>query len=162
MFLRNTVLVAAVAWSIGMLPSTLSAAEPAQASAGPELLPMALMIIAFGALGGTLIGLVQWFALRRIPGSSQWIPATAVGWALGLPLDFLGAMLPDEKSSRLFSVLCGTGFGLLAGAVVALPTGWVLLRLALGGSETRAASHAISVTLRDPFDQPRFRNRRKS
>jgi hypothetical protein len=75
----------------------------------------------FGMLIGGMIGASQWIYLRwRIREASWWIPATALGWGLGLPL------------ALLINVLAGLGlsailYGVVIGAAVGLGQ-WVLLR----------------------------------
>jgi hypothetical protein len=75
----------------------------------------------FGMLIGALIGGSQWMYLRwRIRGAIWWIPATAVGWGVGLPF------------AVLVNFLAGSGFpaiiyGVFVGAAVGLGQ-WTLLK----------------------------------
>jgi putative NADH-flavin reductase len=130
-FTRNTVITAVAAWMAGMLPSTLMAAQPPAPMPEPSVGMMVGVGVGGGLVGGALIGFAQWLAMRKsVSRAGWWIPATAVGWALGLPLDLLGATLPGEGASLGFILLSGGLFGLLAGAAVAIPTGLAALHLA--------------------------------
>jgi uncharacterized protein YbjT (DUF2867 family) len=128
-FLRNTVIVAAIAWFLGMLPSTLMDSSGSGDWEAPPPWLLGAGIAGFGLLGGALIGAAQWLAMRRVRGAGWWIPATALGWGLGLPLDFAGVSLVPAGAPLPVAVAIAGGFGLLAGVVVALPTGICLLRL---------------------------------
>ncbi len=130
-YVTLTVLVAAGAWALGMAPSTFmtfdSGGEP---PAEPSWVFVLTIAAAGGAFGGLLFGLAQRLELRRHGVSSaRWIGASALGWALALPLDFVGASLPSETTPAALVVLSGLGFGLLAGAVFGLPTAFVAWRL---------------------------------
>ncbi len=133
-FVRNTMIVAAGAWALGMLPSTLletrSEAVPPPTEE-PATWVLVLAVLLGGAVGGAIIGAGQWLAMRRVGVSSaRWIGATAAAWSLGLGLDWLGASLPDEGAPLALVVLSGLGFGALAGMVVGVITGVTLLRIA--------------------------------
>ncbi len=72
-----------------------------------------------GAIAGATTGAAEWYALRRWV-SWLWIPATAVGMALGLAA---GAALVDYGTSRgdvvLLGAVTGVGVGVLQALVLA-------------------------------------------
>lgn len=75
-----------------------------------------------GAVAGAVIGAAQYLALRPfLPGSILWIPATAVGQAIGLaiagPLVKYGTTISDLLI-----------MGLITGAVIGIAQGIVLMR----------------------------------
>lgn len=75
----------------------------------------------FGTLIGAMIGCTQWLYLRwRIREANWWIPVTAVGWGLGLPLALLLNMLAGFVLSAIL-------YGVVIGAVVGM-TQWLLLK----------------------------------
>lgn len=150
-----TALVAMLAWAVGMAPSTFlplalgpaarTAADSAAASASEPPVALILAISAAGgALGGLLIAAAQVIELRQhVPTVRPWIAATAAGWALALPLDMLGATLPDATTPPSTIVALSVIFGLLAGVTFALPTGVVAWRYRRGGGgSTRGGSSA--------------------
>lgn len=75
----------------------------------------------FGMLIGALIGASQWMYLRwRIREASWWIPATALGWGLGLPCALLLNMWAGFRISALM-------YGVVIGSAVGLGQ-WLLLK----------------------------------
>ncbi|MCB9134292.1 MAG: hypothetical protein H6636_02630 [Anaerolineales bacterium] len=69
----------------------------------------------FGLLIGAMIGTSQWMYLRwRIRRAIWWLPATAVGWGLGLPLASLVTILTglDVLSAVMYGVIIGASVGL--------------------------------------------------
>ncbi len=90
----------------------------ALAITGPvDALPAA---ISGGALAGAVIGAGQWLALRgRLPHSAWWIPATAIGQAVGLAA---GAALVGYQTGfqdlAVQGVVTGLGVGLLPALVL--------------------------------------------
>lgn len=123
-WIRATAAGAAVAWSIGMLPSTLSAQL---LDLWPPLLA-GLGVVAGVALLAT-IGVAQWLVLRRhVDGSGVWVLANAVAWVVGLAVVFAAiAIAPSDAAVviAVFGVVGGLGMGL----TVALVTGLFLVRL---------------------------------
>ncbi len=141
-FARNTALPAMLGWALGMAPSTFLAGPSTGIQPAPEPALGAVLLFSAvgGALGGGLIALFQRLELgRRVRGTRAWSFATMLGWALALPLDMLGAMLPADSASAWHRIAMGGGFGLLAGLAFALPTGWAALRL-----ESRRGSQAAA------------------
>jgi hypothetical protein len=76
------------------------------------------------AIGGALIGVVQWLALRRtLQRALWWLVATAAGFGLaGLLRAFGFDLLPEEISRSLASFL----LWVIPGLVIALVTGLAL------------------------------------
>jgi hypothetical protein len=72
--------------------------------------------LAGGLIVGAIVGVAEWFALRRWV-SWLWVPATIVGMAAGL---VAGAALVDYGIGRLDLVLMGAVNGLGVGVVQAL------------------------------------------
>ena len=73
-----------------------------------------------GALAGAVIGVVQWLALRdRLPKLEWWIPATAVGQAVGLAA---GAALVGYRTGlqdlAIQGAITGLGVGILQALVL--------------------------------------------
>jgi hypothetical protein len=71
-----------------------------------------------GAVAGAILGAAQWLALRgRLPKSEWWIPATAVGQAVGLAA---GATLVGYRTSLQDLAIQGAITGLGVGVLQAL------------------------------------------
>ena len=104
---------AAVAWTLGMLPSTLlslgqqpGAATPAEPSAAVVY----ALAVAMGLVLGPVLGCAQWLVLRRhLPRAGLWMPANALAWAFGMVLIFAAV-----------SAVADRGLGPAAIALVAL------------------------------------------
>jgi uncharacterized integral membrane protein len=133
-WIKPTVLVAALGWFLGMLPSTFFTAnqETAAAQAQPDL-PLVWTII-FAALMGLIVGAIfgaaQWFVLRRfVKNAGLWIIGNAVGWSVALIWIFIAASLPDEETSLANVLILGGIGGLLSGLSVGAVTGYFLLRI---------------------------------
>jgi hypothetical protein len=56
-----------------------------------------------------------------------------------LPLDVLGASIPTDKTPPAEIIAMGAGFGLLAGAAFAIPTGVIALRWKRAAGTARAS-----------------------
>jgi hypothetical protein len=121
-----------VAWTLGMLPSTLidfgadaAGAPPPQMS---DLLMYALAA-AMGAVLGPILGIPQWLALRRhVRHAAWWIPANAAAWALGMPVVFIGASsAPTGGLPGLVAtgVLTAAAAGAVVGAIHGLALIWL-------------------------------------
>jgi hypothetical protein len=119
-----TALAGAVAWSLGMLPPTLTdlfALDPV-AQIG------AWLVVAPGLL--LSIGVAQWLVLRHhLPQAGGWIPANALGWTLGVGLTFLGASLVTEAMPLWMAIAIGVTSGTAMGFVVGVITGRALVGL---------------------------------
>lgn len=126
-----TALVAVIAWAMGMAPSTFfpMTAAPGASAPDPPLYLVMLFSSVGGAFGGALIGGAQLLEMRHHTSEkASWLWATVAGWAMALPLDMIGAMLPNASTPGWLIVASGAGFGLLAGVTFAIPTGMLALR----------------------------------
>jgi hypothetical protein len=122
----RTAAAAALAWLVGMAPSTLGAGLD-DWSPGVRIavgVPAAVLVL-------LSIGVAQWTVLRRVlPGSARWIGWTAAGWLAGLAV-FLGVAPPLWHPGQgvvqvaLVGALAGVGMA----ATMAAVTGWGLVRL---------------------------------
>jgi hypothetical protein len=122
-----------VAWTLGMIPSTLIDSGTDAGAALPAEMSDALMYAlaaAMGAVLGPILGIPQWLALRRhIRRAAWWIPANAAAWVLGMPVVFIGASsaptggLPGLVATGLLTAVS-------AGAVVGAIHGLALIWLA--------------------------------
>lgn len=116
---------AAVAWAIGMLPSTYG---------DPSTLPRIVLILGALTLGPTLlcsIGFAQYWILKRyLHHAGWWMPASAVAWLLGLAVVFVGmALIPDNATVSLIillSSLAGFGMGAVAAGISGVALVWLL------------------------------------
>ena len=87
---------AGLAWTIGLLPSTVMAltghdAGAASAPVEPSPLVKYLLAAALGAVTGPILGLAQWTVLRhRVRHAARWLAANAGAWAVGMVLVFSG------------------------------------------------------------------------
>ncbi len=81
-----------------------------------------------GASFGALVGVAQWFVLRRHAAPSHhWASATAIGWCIGGGIGalLLGEFVPAVSQGGLTWTLF---VGFFAGGVVGIPQRQVLLR----------------------------------
>ena len=129
-----TMLGALIAWTLGMVPSTImnmSAEASADASA-PEIAEWMVFVLAalMGLVLGPILGTPQWWVLRRWADKAiWWIPANAVAWAGGMVAIFAGMnFVPFDGPTWaiIASVLLVLA---IAGAVVGAVHGLVLMRL---------------------------------
>jgi hypothetical protein len=86
---------AAVAWMLGMVPSTFLSTIP-QGPAVPDTPMSDALIFSLAALMGLVLGLVlatpQWWVLRRqVERAGWWIAANTVAWSVGMAIIFAGA-----------------------------------------------------------------------
>jgi hypothetical protein len=125
-----TVLVAAAAWALGMLPSTFA---PVSTSGGelvePPLMAVLGLAAAGGLVGGLAFGGAQWLVLRRhVDNAGVWVLANAASWTLAMVWIFLAATAPDATTPAALVVAGGVVAGAAAGATVGVGTGLALLR----------------------------------
>ena len=129
-----TALGAGIAWTLGMIPSTMMAmsAESASNAPAPEISDALLYLLAaaMGLALGPVLALPQWWVLRRhVAHAWQWIPANAAAWALGMPIIFIMmSFIPADGPTPGSVVLILVGLA-LAGAIVGAVHGIVLMRL---------------------------------
>jgi hypothetical protein len=123
-WIRATAAGAAVAWTIGMLPSTL----------GRQLLELwPPLLVGLGVLAGVVllasIGFAQWLVLRRhVDSSGVWVVANALGWVAGLAVVFAATGIAPGNSPVVIAAFgVAGGFGMAL--AVALVTGLFLVRL---------------------------------
>jgi hypothetical protein len=121
-----------VAWTLGMVPSTVFSlgAEPAGGSASPEPGDLTILGLAFlmGLVLGPVLGFAQWLALRRFVGSAAlWMPANALAWAFGMVVIFTGIDLATSGSFGPGTVIILAATLACAGAVVGAIHGLVLV-----------------------------------
>lgn len=129
---KATVIGALIAWVLGMLPSTIMGlveTTGGTVTAEPPALLMYGMAAAMGLLLGPVLGIPQWFVLRRyIPKAGWWIVANALAWAIGMPIIFMGidmlvAMGPSVVGVAVLRTLLLTGAAV--GAVHGLFIVWL-------------------------------------
>jgi hypothetical protein len=117
---------AAVAYAIGMLPSSVPGLL--------QELPPAVLALAAVVLGAGLllsIGTAQWLVLRTlIRPAARWIATTALAWTAGLAV-FLGFTMPLWHPGQSIAVTTAIGVagGLLMAATTSALTGEALRRL---------------------------------
>lgn len=80
---------------------------------------------------GPILGLPQWWVLRRhVERASWWVPANALAWACGMVVVFIGAgTVPAEGVSlSLIVILIATlaAAGAVVGAIHGLALMWLL------------------------------------
>jgi hypothetical protein len=129
-----TMLGALVAWTLGMLPTTLLDLGAMGGTAGEATEPptwlQLVLATGMGLVLGPVLAVFQWRVLRRhLLGAGWWIPANALAWAAGMPLVFLvaGGMPVGVAPVGVVALVAVTLFA--SGAVVGAVHGTVLLRL---------------------------------
>ncbi len=139
-WVRGTAIGAAIAWILGMLPSTIlslaaggGAGGPGAAAAPPAGPPDWLAYTLAASMGlvlGPILGTPQWVILRRhVQHAGWWIPANALAWMVGMPLVFVGAMNVPPGPITAWTVTVAVVPVLAAGAAVGAVHGIALLRL---------------------------------
>jgi hypothetical protein len=125
-----TVIGALLAWSLGLVPSTL-AGGLGDGGAPPFSAALQLVLAAvMGFVLGPVLGIPQWRVLRRfVPHAGRWVLANAAAWAAGMPVIFLAAgNMPAGAPVWLVAVVV-LGVCAAAGAVVGAVHGVWLVRL---------------------------------
>jgi NhaP-type Na+/H+ or K+/H+ antiporter len=119
-----------VAWIIGMIPSTVMGGD-SPAGTMPSRTLVILMAAGMGVALGPILGIPQWLALRRhLPRAGWWIAANCAGWALGMPIIFLGVgVIARNDFSYAVNIALGALLCAIAGAAVGAVHGAALLRL---------------------------------
>jgi hypothetical protein len=124
----RTALAAALAWAVGMAPSTLGEVGEWPLSARvAAAVPAGLVLL-------TCIGVAQASVLRRhVAGAGRWIAWTAAAWAAGLGVfTAISTPLWQPGQSSLVVALIGAAAGLAMAGTMAAVTGWGLLRMLEG------------------------------
>lgn len=129
-----TAIGALIAWSLGMIPSTLMAmADTASAAPSPAEMSDALQYTLAALMGlvlGPVLGFPQWLVLRRhITHAGLWIAANAVAWCWGMLVIFIViGFVPAGGITLATGLIVLSGLA-LAGAVVGAIHGVVLVKL---------------------------------
>ena len=128
-----TALGAGIAWTLGMLPSTVLFAGPESTTAAPG--PMSDLVIyalaaALGLAAGATLSIPQGWVLRQyVPKASWWVLANALAWMLGMVVIFLGtSFIPAGGITWPIAVLLML-FVAMAGALVGAIHGLFLIWL---------------------------------
>lgn len=130
-----TALGAGIAWTLGMIPSTLTVFN-ADAATTTEIalmsdLAMSGMAALMGLMLGTILGFPQsWILHDFVEHASRWIPANALAWMPGMVIIFLGAGAVPTDPVGPETILAILLILAAAGAVVGAIHGAVLLWLA--------------------------------
>ncbi|HTL42676.1 MAG TPA: hypothetical protein VL294_14490 [Pseudolysinimonas sp.] len=111
---------AAVAWSIGMLPSTVGF-DPFSGAAAAVFVGGALLLLAS-------IPVAQWLVLRTRR-ALHWIPVTMAAWAVAVLWTLAPSPLIDERSPLALVVGLYVAAGLLMAVTVAAATAVTAVRL---------------------------------
>jgi hypothetical protein len=123
---------ACIAWTLGMVPSTLLAATAdtgAAPSGEPNDAVLYTLAAAMGLALGPILGVPQWLALRHhVRRAGWWAAANAAAWAVGMPLIFAGIGVA-VGDGPVRAALVGGATLAVAGAAVGAVHGLVLIRL---------------------------------
>jgi hypothetical protein len=128
---------AALAWALGMIPSTVIALMSAGSDSRPPVEPSAavqmLLAAGLGLVAGPILGIAQWTVLRRfVPHAGRWLWANALAWAVGMPLIFVGMDAVPWGGHPVVVTLSVYGICAMVGVTVGAIHGRVLVR-ALSG-----------------------------
>jgi hypothetical protein len=123
-----------VAWTLGMLPSTLMSAGYESGGSSPTE-PSEAMVYGLAALmglaAGTILGAPQWFVLRRhVRRAALWIGANALAWVPGMVLAFVAANFIFSASSGAGTLVLASvtlaAIGAIVGAIHGLALVWLV------------------------------------
>jgi hypothetical protein len=156
-WIAATSLGAALAWSLGMLPTTLG---------GLSWTTGAVVLIGIGGL--ILLAslpLAQYFVLRdHVRRAPLWIPINMVAWLLGITWTLVPSPWIDQSTPTGALILIYGIAGLCMAATVAVITGVGMIRLLLPpitiGGQSRDGSFASAASIshheaEDGFSPPR-------
>ncbi len=128
-----TALGACIAWTLGMIPSTLLFSGTDTGTAAPgQMSDLVIYALAagLGLVAGSILGAPQWLALRRhLPKAGWWVLANALAWMLGMVVVFLGTSFIPAQGMTLHVALVLLLFVVAAGALVGAVHGLVLIWL---------------------------------
>ena len=123
---------AVMAWTLGMLPSSLMNLTSQGESTSPDLseVPIILLASFMGVILGIILALPQWIVLRKyVVHAGWWFGANSVAWAFGMPLVFSVAGTVPEGAAA-FQVLATMLLTIAAaGGIVGAIHGLVLVWL---------------------------------
>lgn len=145
-WIEATVAGALVAWTLGMLPSTImNLLEPTSSSPPPEPPVWLTLVLAagLGLVAGPILALFQVRVLGRYVGrAGWWVLANALAWAVGMPIIFAGIDLVEGFSRVPAATVVVACTLLLAGIAVGAIHGLFLVRLtsSLQGETGRRAA----------------------
>ena len=135
-WLMATAAGAFVAWTLGMIPSTMMNMSESSAIAGnvdPPAVSNGVMYMLAAGMGlvlGPILAWPQWLVLRHhLKRAIWWIPANALAWAVGMVIIFVGANSVPESSLTWTIALIVLASLTIAGAVVGAIHGLFLLWL---------------------------------
>ena len=116
----TTTLVAGLGWAAGSTPATLSGND----GGTPPLGLVLLGAMALGIVMGAVLGAAQATVLRHhVRHPWRWSVANACGWAVAMPVVFLGATTAGAGWSWPTLIGYGALTGAVAGAVLGVVTG---------------------------------------
>lgn len=120
-WIAATALGAAIAWSIGLLPSTLSLTITS---------PLGILMLVVGAVALLAsIPVLQWLVVRGRARAVMWIPVNMGAWAIGVLWTFAPSPIVDESTPLGVLIVVYTTAGLLMAATVAVLTATTARRL---------------------------------
>jgi hypothetical protein len=132
-WLMATAIGAFIAWTLGMIPSTLIHMRSDTGSSQPPAVSHALMYglaVLMGAVLGPVLGVPQWLVLRRhLHRAGWWVWGNTAAWALGMPVVFIGASSVPPGGLGLTAVVIAVVSIGCAGALVGAVHGLVLICL---------------------------------
>jgi hypothetical protein len=149
-WIAATSLGAAVAWSLGMLPSTLG---------GLNWTAGTVVVIGIGGLILlSSLPLAQYFVLRdHLRRALLWIPINMVAWLLGITWTLVPSPWVDQSTATGTLILTYSIAGLCMAATVAVITGVGMIRLLLPpitiGEQPRVGSPASAMSISHHEDE---------
>ena len=122
-----------IAWTLGMLPTTLMSAGSETGGSAPSE-PSKAMVYGLAALmglaAGTILGTPQWLVLRRyVRRAALWIGANALAWVPGMVLAFVAADFIFSAGSGVSTVVLAIVTLAAIGGIVGAIHGLVLIWL---------------------------------
>jgi deazaflavin-dependent oxidoreductase (nitroreductase family) len=123
-----------IAWTSGMLPTTLLSAGSDESGGSTPSEPSEAMVYALAALmglvAGTILGTPQWLVLRRhVRRAAWWIGANALAWVPGMILAFVAADFIFSAGSGVATVVLAIVTLAAIGGIVGAIHGLVLIWL---------------------------------
>ncbi|WP_395727406.1 hypothetical protein [Nakamurella sp.] len=135
-----TVIFAGVGWAAASAPAVLL---PDDGAGEPTPFLLTVTAAGLGLLMGAVLGAGQSLVLRgRVPHPWRWSGASALGWAVAMPIIFVGASLPGPQWPLAVVITTGALTGLVAGATLGVISGLLLPFLVDGRVRARPAPGA--------------------